>query len=150
MSGTSMATPMVTGAAALMLAANKKLTAAQLKGRLIDGSDETTTLNNRTVSDGQIDLANSIANAPARTSPTTAAASARARRARDVLTGRGRSIRAPSRSMTCWPAPEPAAGTELPRGDEPGGFVLHDLLRRAMRSGTLWNAMEHRDMAELL
>jgi subtilisin family serine protease len=62
MSGTSMATPMVTGAAALMLAANKKLTVAQLKSRLIDGSDETTTLNNRTVSDGQIDLANAMAN----------------------------------------------------------------------------------------
>jgi subtilisin family serine protease len=60
LSGTSMAAPMVTGAAALMLSANRKLTAAQLKSRLIDGSDETVALNNRTASDGQINVANAL------------------------------------------------------------------------------------------
>src|SRR5207248_437896 len=72
MSGTSMATPMVTGAAALLLASNKKLTAAQLKSRLINGSDETVALNNRTVSDGQINVANAIANKAGVDVPETA------------------------------------------------------------------------------
>jgi hypothetical protein len=44
MSGTSMATPMMTGAVALMLTADRSLTPAQVKQRLIDGSDETSSL----------------------------------------------------------------------------------------------------------
>jgi subtilisin family serine protease len=59
-SGTSMATPMVTGAAALMLAANRTLTAAQLKQRLITGADESPSLNNRSVSDGELNVNNAL------------------------------------------------------------------------------------------
>ena len=60
LSGTSMATPMVTGAAALLLAANRSLTAAQLKQRLIAGADESTALNNRSVSDGELNVNNAL------------------------------------------------------------------------------------------
>jgi subtilisin family serine protease len=62
MSGTSMATPYVTGAIALMLSANRTLTASQIKARLIAGSDESTALNNRSVSDGKVNVANALSN----------------------------------------------------------------------------------------
>jgi subtilisin family serine protease len=61
-SGTSMATPMVTGAAGLMLAANPSLTTSQLKSRLIAGSDKSTALNNRSVSDGKLNVKNAVNN----------------------------------------------------------------------------------------
>src|SRR5438067_1516315 len=51
-----MATPLVTGAVALMLSANRSLTVSQIKQRLIAGSDVSTALNNRTVSDGELDV----------------------------------------------------------------------------------------------
>lgn len=62
MSGTSMATPMVSGAVALMLSANKSLTAAQIKQGLLNGADESAALNNRTVSDGELNVNNAILN----------------------------------------------------------------------------------------
>ena len=62
LSGTSMATPFVSGTAALMIAANPSLTPAQIKARLIAGSDESASLNNRSVSDGQINVANAVMN----------------------------------------------------------------------------------------
>ena len=51
---------MVTGAAALLLAANPGLTVAQLKARLIAGSDQSSTLYSDSVSDGEIDIANAM------------------------------------------------------------------------------------------
>lgn len=62
LSGTSMATPMVTGTAALILAANKSLTVSQLKARLINGSDESTSLRNFSVSDGRLNVNNALRN----------------------------------------------------------------------------------------
>jgi subtilisin family serine protease len=62
LSGTSMATPVVTGAVALMLSANRTLTPAQLKARLVTGADESTVLNNRSVSDGKLSVANALLN----------------------------------------------------------------------------------------
>src|SRR4051812_14555696 len=62
LSGTSMATPFVSGTAALMIAANPSLTPAQIKARLIAGSDESMPLNNRSVSDGQVNVANAVMN----------------------------------------------------------------------------------------
>jgi serine protease len=59
-SGTSMSTPMVTGAIALMLSANRSLTAAQIKQRLISGADESLSLNNRSVSDGELNVNNAL------------------------------------------------------------------------------------------
>lgn len=61
MSGTSMAAPLVTGTAALMLAANPSLTTSQLKQRLIDGADETSTLYSRSVSKGKLSASNALA-----------------------------------------------------------------------------------------
>src|SRR5262249_49720887 len=58
----SMATPMVSGAAALMLAANKSLTWAQLKSRLINGADESASLFSRSVSHGKLNVANAVRN----------------------------------------------------------------------------------------
>ena len=60
LSGTSMATPMVTGAVALMLAANRSLTVSQIKQRLIAGADDSLALNNRSVSDGELNVANAL------------------------------------------------------------------------------------------
>ena len=60
LSGTSMATPFVTGTAALMMAVNPTLTPAQIKERLIDGSDQSMALNNRSVSDGEVNVANAV------------------------------------------------------------------------------------------
>ena len=60
LSGTSMATPMVTGAVALMLAANRSLTVSQIKQRLVSGADDSAGLNNRSVSDGELNVANAL------------------------------------------------------------------------------------------
>ena len=62
MSGTSMATPMVTGAVALMLSANRSLTVTQVKQRVIAGADESPAANNRSVSDGQLNVSNALSN----------------------------------------------------------------------------------------
>ncbi len=61
-SGTSFATPLVAGSAALLLSANNQLTTAQLKQRLINGADESQALDNRSVSDGKLNLGNAVTN----------------------------------------------------------------------------------------
>jgi subtilisin family serine protease len=61
MSGTSMATPMVAGTVALMLSSDRSLSISQIKQRLLDGADESANLNNRTVSDGQLNIYNAVA-----------------------------------------------------------------------------------------
>ncbi|WP_428940300.1 S8 family peptidase [Fontivita pretiosa] len=60
MSGTSMATPMVSGAAALMLSANPELSVAQVKLRLLAGADQSVALNGRAVSDGELNVSNAV------------------------------------------------------------------------------------------
>lgn len=73
MSGTSMATPMVTGTVALMLSADKTLTTAQIKQRILNGADESTALSDRTVSDGELNIANALANVAGTDIPDVAA-----------------------------------------------------------------------------
>jgi subtilisin family serine protease len=60
-SGTSMATPMVTGTLALMLARNSALTAAQLKSELLASVDQTPQMAGLSVSGGQLDAAAAVA-----------------------------------------------------------------------------------------
>lgn len=60
LSGTSMATPMVTGAVALMVSANSTLTASTIKSRLISGADESTALKDKSVSDGELNVNNAV------------------------------------------------------------------------------------------
>jgi subtilisin family serine protease len=52
LSGTSFASPYVAGSVALLLSTTKSLSVAQIKARLIDGADETTSLYNSNASHG--------------------------------------------------------------------------------------------------
>ncbi|MDB5295278.1 MAG: hypothetical protein JWO31_1261 [Phycisphaerales bacterium] len=58
--GTSMATPHVTGTIALMLSLNPKLTAAQLKSRLLAGADQTAKLVGSSTTGGILNVANAV------------------------------------------------------------------------------------------
>lgn len=59
-SGTSMATPHVTGGAGLLLSANPEMSIQELKDRLIYGSDKVTALSDVSRSDGRVDFAASL------------------------------------------------------------------------------------------
>lgn len=63
MSGTSMAAPFVSGAAALLLAKQSNLTAAQLKSRILDSVEKLPQLNGKCVSGGRLNLNRAIRNA---------------------------------------------------------------------------------------
>jgi subtilisin family serine protease len=60
MSGTSMATPMVSGTIALMLAKNKTLTPSQVRSRLLAGVDQTKALYDRVASHGELNVNNAV------------------------------------------------------------------------------------------
>jgi serine protease len=61
MSGTSMATPHVTGAVALILSRNPGMTAAQVKAALIQGADQSAGLARASVSGGELNVVNALA-----------------------------------------------------------------------------------------
>lgn len=61
-SGTSMATPHVSGAAALLVAAEPEISNEELKSRLMDGADRISSLRGKTVSGGRLNIANSLEN----------------------------------------------------------------------------------------
>ena len=63
LSGTSMATPFVSGTVALMLATNPSLTAAQVKTRVVAGADQTAALYTRSASGGRLNIANAVSGA---------------------------------------------------------------------------------------
>ena len=86
-SGTSMATPMVTGTIALMLSADKTLTVSQIRQRITNGADDSTALNNRTVSDGELNVNNAVRNRAGATLSTAAVAGSSVGAAGDVLLG---------------------------------------------------------------
>lgn len=67
--GTSMAAPHVTGAAALLLADNPNLSAAQLKDILMNNADPLTSLNGKTVSGARLNIGNSFDRSPANKPP---------------------------------------------------------------------------------
>ena len=59
-SGTSMATPHVAGAAALVKAAFPELNGMQIKARLLNGADQIPALQGKTTTGGRLNLANSL------------------------------------------------------------------------------------------
>jgi subtilisin family serine protease len=61
-SGTSMATPHVSGGAGLIMSAYPDATNAEVKARLIHGSDKIASLNDISVSDGRVNFAASVEN----------------------------------------------------------------------------------------
>ena len=77
LSGTSMATPHVSGVAALALAVDPSLTVAQLKGRLLDTVDPIPGLSGRTVSGGRLN-ASAVVNSLVEADPTVAIMSSKA------------------------------------------------------------------------
>src|SRR5204862_2854891 len=86
LSGTSMATPMVTGTVALMLSADKSLTASQLKQRLIAGADESVALSGLTASGGELNVNNAVRGAAGVSLAFSTTAIAAPRGVGDVLT----------------------------------------------------------------
>jgi subtilisin family serine protease len=62
--GTSMATPHVSGAAALYKSVYPTATAEEVKAALLDGARPTASLNGRVVTNGRLDVASSLAIAP--------------------------------------------------------------------------------------
>jgi subtilisin family serine protease len=77
MSGTSMATPRVAGAAALMFAANPNLTAAQARDLLVKTVEKDADLNGKVSTGGKLDLNAAVAAARALANTQGPAVSAR-------------------------------------------------------------------------
>jgi subtilisin family serine protease len=67
-SGTSFSSPYVAGTVALLLSTAKSLSVAQIKARIMDGADESSSLYNTNASHGLLQVDNALAN----TSGTTA------------------------------------------------------------------------------
>ena len=74
--GTSMATPQVAGAAALLLAKNPDLTAAQMKQALMSTAVPMASLAGKVVTGGRVDVNAALASVPARAVPAAPAAPA--------------------------------------------------------------------------
>ena len=68
--GTSMATPVVTGAAALLWSINPNLSAAQMKALLLDSSFKAPALSGSCVSGGRLDLAAAVSSLSGSPTPT--------------------------------------------------------------------------------
>ncbi len=71
LSGTSMATPFVSGVAALIKAANPSYTAAQIKSRLLSTVDSLPALSGKVVTGGRINAAKALGQATTTPAPTT-------------------------------------------------------------------------------
>ena len=74
LSGTSMASPQVAGAAALLLAKNPDLTAAQMKHALMSTAVPMASLAGKVVTGGRVDVNAALASVPARAVPAAPAA----------------------------------------------------------------------------
>ena len=91
LSGTSMATPHVSGAAALVLARFPGISVAQLKDRLLNGVDQVGALAGITVTGGRLDVANALDDDTVPPSPVT-----------DLAVTATGARRAATRWPNCW------------------------------------------------
>jgi len=91
-SGTSMATPAVTGVAALLLAKNPNLTAVQMKEAIMSTTVPMASLAGKVVTGGRVDASAALAAVPAPATPATPATTATPM-ARALVVRAGRTIR---------------------------------------------------------
>lgn len=107
LSGTSMATPMVAGAAALLLAKNPDLTAVQVKDAILSTAVRMESLRGKVITGGRLDVNAALAAVPAR--PVAPDPPAQAGRALALRVGSGIAVRPPR-----WRARVPVTCEQAP------------------------------------
>ncbi|WP_167730253.1 S8 family peptidase [Terasakiella sp. SH-1] len=105
-SGTSMAAPVVSGAAALLLAQNPRLTNLQLKSMLMSGTDPLPSLKGKVLSGGRLNIAKALSQ-------------------RVVVTKEQSSERSPAPAYNQRPT-SPTQNTQQPTSNSVGGIRIFD------------------------
>jgi subtilisin family serine protease len=111
-SGTSMATPHVTGAVALLLAKNPSLSASDLKAALLNNTDAVTALRNNTVTGGKLNVSKALNAVVAGAAATGAVSSGSTGSAGGTGTGTSRFLQAAAWQGGNWQGIDWAAAAQ--------------------------------------